>query len=279
MPGETSEGPLVSITWLSDHINDEYVIIADCRYNLMDKSLGRSQYDTGHIPGAYFLDMEKELTGEVKAHGGRHPVPEAQSFQDSMNRIGLTDEKLVVAYDLDGSGASRLWWLLNHFGHPRVKILDGGFQSWADSGLPVTREAPAEKKGNFIARVNGEILVSRKDLDSLPHGSRIIDVRDRERYLGEVEPIDKIAGHIPGAINVPYKVIMDTPGKFRSRKELERIFSGSGDEPVVYCGSGITSCVNFVALEAIGKHPRLYAGSWSDWISYEDSKIATGENS
>ncbi len=279
MGSEQNAGPLVSCKWLSEHLNDDSLIIVDCRYSLKDKGFGKSEYGNGHIPGAYFLDMEKELTGNVGKHGGRHPLPDIVSFQESMNRIGLENGKTVIAYDGDGSGASRLWWMLNYFGHNSAKILDGGFQEWIDSGLPVTVEIPPERAGNFKARITGHILVSREDLDKLPHGSKIIDVRDRERYLGITEPIDRIAGHIPGAINIPYKDIIDKPGKFRRREELEKLFSESGDEPVVYCGSGITSCVNFVALESIGKHPKLYAGSWSDWISYEDSEIATGEHS
>lgn len=278
MSGESHDYPFVSCQWLSEHIDDESLIIVDCRYNLVDKSYGRREYDKSHLPRAYFMDMEKELTGTVSRHGGRHPLPPMESFQKSMNRIGLSPEKTVIAYDGDGSGAARLWWLLRHFGHERARILDGGFPDWKDLGLPVTKDVPREITGKFTARVTGNILVDRRGLDSLPHASRIIDVRDRERYLGEVEPIDPVAGHIPGAINVPYKDVMERPAKFRNREELEKLFSSSGNEPVVYCGSGITSCVNFVALESIGKHPLLYAGSWSDWISYEDSEIATGEN-
>ncbi len=277
MPGEPASNPLVSSKWLSEHLEDESIIIVDCRYNLMDKAYGREAYNAGHIPGAHFLDMERKLTGSVGKHGGRHPLPEMDEFQESMNSIGLSPVYTVIAYDDDGSGASRLWWLLKYYGHPGVMILDGGFQEWKDSGLPVTRNVPEQKKGDFRARITGQILVNRDDLMKLPHGTKIIDVRDRERYLGITEPIDRIAGHIPGAINIPYKDIIEKPGKFRNRQELEKIFSGSGKEPVVYCGSGITSCVNFVALESIGRHPKLYAGSWSDWISYEDSEIATGE--
>lgn len=279
MSGEPTTNPLVSCKWLSEHLNDEKIIIVDCRYNLFDKAWGKNEYDKGHIPGACFLDMEKELTGKVGEHGGRHPLPHAEAFEESMRQIGLEEGKTVIAYDWDGSGASRLWWLLNYFGYPHVRILDGGYDGWVDSGLRITKEVPDTKRGSFSAHITGHILVSRADLDKLPHGTRIIDVRDRERYLGIVEPIDKVAGHIPGAINIPYKDIVEKPGKFKNYNELKEIFSQSGEEPVVYCGSGITSCVNFVALESIGKHPKLYAGSWSDWISYEDSEIATGEHS
>ncbi len=279
MSGEPTVNPLVSSKWLSNRLDDNSLIIVDCRYNLFDKAWGRTEYDKGHIPGACFLDMEKELTGQVGEHGGRHPLPPMKAFEESMKRIGLENGKMVIAYDWDGSGAARLWWLLNYFGYPEVRILDGGYDGWVDAGLHITKDVPKTGRGNFSARITGHILVSRSDLDKLPHGTRIIDVRDRERYLGIVEPIDKIAGHIPGAINIPYKDIVEKPGKFKDLNELKEIFSQSGEEPVVYCGSGITSCVNFVALESIGKHPKLYAGSWSDWISYEDSEIATGEHS
>ncbi len=277
MASELPDDPFVSVQWLESHLNDPDYIIVDCRYNLFDHELGAREYHENHIPGAFFLHMEKDLTARVQEHGGRHPIPKPDSFRQSMNSIGLTPEKTVIAYDNDGSGAARLWWLLNYYGHDGVRILNGGYPLWVESGLPVTRDIPQRKEGNFVPVVNGQILSGVRDLKKLERGSIIVDSRTRERYLGEVEPIDFKAGHIPGAINIPYTKAIKEKALFKDRKELQEIFRDAGDFPVVYCGSGITSCVSFVALKSIGKDPKLYAGSWSDWISYEENGVATGD--
>lgn len=278
MASELPEGPLVTIQWLKEHLEDPDLIIADCRYNLFDHELGSREYTEAHIPGAYFLHMEKDLTGSVQEHGGRHPIPDKNNFRDSMRSIGLTSRKTVIAYDNDGSGASRLWWLLNFFGHYKVKVLDGGFPLWDKSGFPVTKDLPEKKPGSFDPVVNPGFLASVDDLGSLDKESTLVDSRARERYLGNVEPIDFKAGHIPGAISIPYTEAVKEKAIFRNENELKEMYRETGDTPVVYCGSGITSCVNFVAMSIIGKKPRLYAGGWSDWISYETNGVATGEN-
>lgn len=274
---ETPESPLVSVEWLRSHMDDPNIIVADCRYDLFDHDLGAREYGQGHIPGAYFLHMEKELISPVKEHGGRHPIPDENSFTDSMNRIGLTNESLVVAYDNDGSGAARLWWLLNYYGHENVKILNGGYPHWVDSGYPVSTEVPENRTGNFVPSINKEILCTVDELKDLGNESKIVDSRTWERYIGKVEPIDFKAGHIPGAINIPYMDAIRDRAIFRDRNELETIYDKAGNQPVFYCGSGITSCVSFVASRIIGKNPRLYAGSFSDWISYPENEVATGE--
>lgn len=278
MAPQKPDYPFVTIDWLYEHLGDPEYIVADCRYNLFDLELGAREYSKGHVEGAYFLHMEKELTGPVKEHGGRHPLPRAESFKKSMNAIGLTPEKTVIAYDNDGSGAARLWWLLNYFGHSRVKILDGGYPLWAESGYPVSKEAPAGRTGNFEPVVNTEILATVDQVRTPPKGTTIIDSRARDRYLGKVEPIDPVAGHIPGAISIPYPEAVKDRAKFRSKDELEKLYAETGEDTIVYCGSGITSCVNFVALLSVGKKPKLYAGGWSDWISYRENEVATGNN-
>ncbi len=276
MESPIPEGPLVSIEWLTNHLNDPDYIIIDCRYDLFDKELGAREYGESHIPGAFFLHMEKALTGKVESHGGRHPIPKPERFMEAMNSVGLSPEKTVIGYDNDGSGASRLWWLLNYYGHKNVRILNGGYPLWVESGFPVTKEVPEPKKGSFVPVVNEQILTGVEDLKKLEPGSKIVDSRARERYLGNVEPIDFKAGHIPGAINIPYTEAIEGKALFKKKEELEKIFGPAGKTPVVYCGSGITSCVSFVALKTIGKNPKLYAGSWSDWISYEENDVATG---
>lgn len=276
MGGKVSGDPFVSCEWLLENLGREGILVVDCRYDLFDLELGRREYSRAHIPGSYFMDMEHDLTGDVGEHGGRHPLPDVGNFVRRANEIGLTDGKTVIAYDRDGSGAARAWWLFNYVGHSRVKILNGGFPMWEALGYPLTADVPEPASGDFKPRVKQEILMDMKDLKTLKHGAKIVDSRARERYAGVVEPIDRKAGHIPGAINIPYTDVLETPGLFRKKEEIEELFSASGDEPVVYCGSGVTSCVSFVALWYIGKRPKLYAGSWSDWISYEDNEIATG---
>ena len=276
MGGNVSREPFVSCEWLLENLGREDIVVVDCRYDLFDLELGRREYFRGHIPGSYFMDMEHDLTGEIGDHGGRHPLPDVANFVKRANEIGVTDGKAVIAYDRDGSGAARAWWLFNYVGHSRVKILNGGFPMWEALGYPLTTDVPGPVAGDFKPRVKQEILMGMKDLKALKHGTKIVDSRARERYAGVIEPIDRKAGHIPGAINIPYTDVLLTPGLFRKKEEIEELFSASGDEPVVYCGSGVTSCVSFVALWYIGKRPKLYAGSWSDWISYEDNEIATG---
>ncbi len=271
------EGPLVSVKWLKEHLNDAKLIVADCRYNLFDHELGAREYAEGHIPGAYFLHMEKELISPVGEHGGRHPIPDMDSFRDSMNRIGLTGDTTVVAYDNDGSGAARLWWLLLYYGHEDVRILNGGFPLWEESGFPVSKEVPQSSFGDFKPSVNPSILCKVDELRNTDNDCTLVDSRAWERYIGKVEPIDFKAGHIPGAINIPYTEAIRDKAVFRDRDELEKIYRRSGERPVFYCGSGITSCVSFVAARILGKDPRLYAGSFSDWISYPENEVATGE--
>lgn len=277
MAGRKPVDPFVSCDWLGKKIDDESIIIADCRYDLFDFSLGEREYRKAHIPNAHFLHMEGVLTGNVGEHGGRHPIPDEKSFAKAMENIGLDNEKTVVAYDRDGSGAARLWWLLNYFGHDKVRILNGGYPLWEELNFPLTAKVPTVKSGNFRISRNGFILMEKDQL-KLDSNSTIIDSRARERYEGVVEPIDTKAGHIPGSINIPYTEVLGKAGLFRDRSELEKIFADVDENPVLYCGSGVTSCVSFVALYSIGKNPRLYAGSWSDWISYDDNEIAVGQD-
>lgn len=277
MSNDTSRNPFVTCQWLLDRLGDESIIIADCRYDLKDHGLGLKEYREEHIPGAHYLNMEGVLAGEVKMHGGRHPVPDVSSFTHTMNSIGLDSDKTVIAYDRDGSGAARLWWLLNYFGHAKVRVLNGGFSLWKELDFPVSQAMPEKKKGNFVPGRNGYILMDSTNLKNIDRNTRIIDSRARERYEGIVEPIDKKAGHIPGAINIPYTDVIERGGLFKSSEELEKIFAEAGEDPVLYCGSGVTSCVNFIAMYSIGRNPRLYAGSWSDWISYEENEVAVGE--
>lgn len=270
---------VVSAQWMAENLNHPDVTVVDCRFSLAEPALGASQYRQGHIPGAYYLDLNLDLSSPVQRHGGRHPLPNPSILGEKLAAMGIdsTDSRasLVVAYD-DSRFAfgARLWWLLRYLGHDRVALLDGGWSRWQAAGYPVSDAIPEAKSGNFSVRLQSEQVVdietvkTRKDLP----GVSLVDSRDRDRYLGLHEPIDPIAGHIPGATNYPWKAVTDDAGQAQSAEELRSRWDDLADaeEIVVYCGSGVTACVNLWSLERAGIHTgKLYAGSWSDWCSYQ----------
>lgn len=271
--------PLVSAAWLHDHLGDSQVVIVDCRFSLMEPERGCQQYQQGHIPGAYYLDLNQDLSSPVGQHGGRHPLPDCDTLAVKLaamgvNSTGPNGPTLVVAYDDSRFAfASRLWWLLRYFGHEQVAVLDGGFAAWQASNYPVTVEIPMSRAGNFVAQpqseqvVDIEVVKARKDLP----GVVLVDSREGDRYRGEREPIDPIAGHIPGAVNYPWQDVTDAQGYARSPDQQRDRWADllPADEILVYCGSGVTACVNLLSLELAGRsNGKLYAGSWSDWCSY-----------
>lgn len=261
---------------LAGHLDDPEVVIIDCRFSLADANLGRQQYQTSHIPGAYYLDLNQDLSSPVQPHGGRHPLPHLSEFAEKLASLGVKlNQTWVVAYDDSKMAfASRLWWLLRYLGHDRISILDGGFSAWLAAGYPVNAEIPEPKPGGSFTPqvqqswvVDRETVQARKDLPQVV----LVDSRERDRYLGEREPIDPVAGHIPGAVNYPWVEVTDPQGFVQSdRIQQQRWQDIKGDrEIIVYCGSGVTACVNLLSLELAGiQGGKLYAGSWSDWCSY-----------
>ncbi|MEA5582144.1 sulfurtransferase [Nodularia harveyana UHCC-0300] len=267
---------VVSPTWLFQHLQDSQVVIVDCRFSLADPQLGKQQYQTSHIQNAYYLDLNQDLSSPVGKHGGRHPLPDVNQLAQKLSAMGVDSQKtLVVAYDDSRLAfASRLWWLLRYLGHQQVVVLDGGFAAWEKAGYPTTDVISPPKIGNFIPQLNPEMVVdfatvkTRKDLPQIA----LVDSRESDRYRGEREPIDKIAGHIPGAINYPWQEITDSSGNLVSALQHSQRWEKlqTAEEIIVYCGSGVTACVNLLSLELANIHTgKLYAGSWSDWISYE----------
>ena len=239
--------------------------------------IGQQQYQTSHIPGAFYLDLNRDLSSPVQPHGGRHPLPNFAELVTKLQAIGISSQPptLVLIYD-DArlAFAARLWWLLRYLGHDRVAVLDGGFSAWQSAGYPVTAEVPVATLGKFKPKQDSTMVVdiatvkARKDLP----GVVLVDSREGERYRGEREPIDPIAGHIPGAVNYPWQAVTDDRGFLRPISEQQQRWADlqSASEIVVYCGSGVTACVNLLSLELAGiPHAQLYAGSWSDWCSYE----------
>ena len=269
-------GPIVSPEWLHEHIDDPDLRIIDFRWSLKGGS-GREAYERGHIPGAYFVELEA-VTG--KEGGGRHPLPTGEQFEHEMRTAGVSPDTRVVVYDdVGGSVASRMWFLLGWFGHEWQAVLDGGIGAWPG---PLETAAQAVPSGTFHARQPDRSKVLDFDDVRKLTGSVLLDARLGERYRGEVEPVDPKAGHIPGALSAPWHGNLGPDGRFKSPEELRRRFADLGvDEEngaVAYCGSGVNATHDLLAMEIAGlKNGRLYAGSWSDW-SNRDAPIATGKD-
>jgi thiosulfate/3-mercaptopyruvate sulfurtransferase len=272
----------VTPNWLREHIDNEDLVIVDCRADLFDKEYGRRKYEEGHIEGAFFLDVKRDLAAEPKVHGGRSPLPELEILKEKLESIGINNEKTIVAYDESLlAGAERFWWMLKFLGHEKVHILSGGINAWIKAGYGLSENMPRAVKTKFIISPREDF---RTDMHYVKNnlekeGFIVIDSRAPERYRGEVEPIDPKAGHIPGARNYHWKDVLDDKGRFKSKEQLKEIFKvlKKYDEIILQCGSGIDACGNFAAMDEIGFKPKLYVGSWSDWVSYEDNPVATGE--
>ncbi|OZV10889.1 sulfurtransferase [Tissierella sp. P1] len=268
----------VSQEWLINNILKDNLIILDVRAELDNPDYGIVEYKNGHIKGAQFVSVEDIMTGKVSTHGGRHPLPDMEKFIEDMKRLGINDDSTIVIYD-DGdlAMAGRLWWLLKYSGKNNVYILEGGIKAWSNSGLEITAQIPENEESKSLSlnidssmKVDINYVKSAIDSDNIA----IIDSRAAERYRGEVEPIDKIAGHIPNALNYPWmNLVVD--GKIKSKEELIEYFKDleKYEEIIVHCGSGITGTVNYIFMEEVGLKPKLYVGGYSDWVSYEDNIV------
>jgi len=265
----TDLGPLVDVDWLTAHLWDPHLRLADCRWYLADSQQGRREYESAHLPGAIFVSVEEHLTGPDGP--GRHPLPDPRTFAAAMGELGVGDRSVVVAYDNSGGAiAARLWWMLTALGHHNVAVLDGGVAAWSDGMGDLTDEEPEYEPELLTARPwHG--IIDRHDVARLPLGSVVVDARAPERFRGETEPIDPAAGHIPGAVNLPYAENVDQSGLFRDGPWLRGRYvdaRADGDHTVVYCGSGVTACHTILAMEVAGLgRATLYPGSWSDWAT------------
>ena len=292
--------PIVSAEWLYTHLENKSVQVVDCRFALMDPTLGVRQYQSGHIPGAVHLDLNRDLSSVVQRHGGRHPLPNIEALAATLGQAGIQsasrstsgeeEEKptFVVIYDDSRFAfASRLWWLLRYLGHDDVAILDGGFQGWQAAGYLVSQDGFVAQSSQFIPNVRTDWVMDIQQVKQVKDlaSTVLVDSRQGDRYRGEREPIDPVAGHIPGAVNLFWQEVTTEDGyvqpferqKQRWRAVLQPVNpSGPGvpiatspKEIIVYCGSGVTACVNLLSLE-LAQLPlgKLYAGSWSDWCSY-----------
>jgi len=271
---------------LALHLHDPDWVIVDCRFALSDPGAGQRVYAAGHIPGARYAHLNDDLSSAVTAASGRHPLPDPAVLAEKLGAWGIDRSKQVVAYDDSfGAMASRLWWLLRWLGHDRVALLDGGLPRWQREGHPMTTDLPAVTPARFTPQVRSDMCVDAAKVAQAvtQRDWLVMDARAEERYNGEVEPLDPVAGHIPGAINLPYEDNLHLSGRFSSPDELRALYAGFIEtvppaQVIQMCGSGVTACHNILAMEHAGLHgARLYAGSWSEWIRDPSRPVARDE--
>jgi len=276
---------LIDCATLSRHLADAAWVVVDCRFDLMQPAAGREAYAEGHIAGARYADLNRDLSAPITASSGRHPLPEPEAFARRLGSWGISNASQVVAYDaVDGMCAVRLWWMLRWLGHSAVAVLDGGYQAWREAGLAVSSAEPQPDTQRFTARLTAGQTLSASELRAnLNSGAlQVVDARAAPRFAGELEPIDPVAGHIPGAVNYPYAGNLDERGRFlpadRLRARFAR-FAASPSDVVHMCGSGVTACHNLLAMEIAGLHgSRLYPGSWSEWVQDPENPVARSQD-
>lgn len=265
---------LINTDTLLKNINQPNWVIIDCRFALGDTQAGRLAYRAGHIPNASYAHLDEDLSSDIiPEKTGRHPLPSPEILISKLEKWGIdTDTQVVVYDDRGGAIAARLWWLLNWLGHENVAVLDGGWPLWVEKKLPISKQTPEIRPKKFVPNLQSQLTISKKEIAIQTENSPavVVDSRTHERYLGQVEPIDPIAGHIPGAINLPFPENLDETGQFISKELLQNRFlniSKGATPPVFYCGSGVTACHNILAYKHAGYgKAMLYPGSWSEWI-------------
>jgi thiosulfate/3-mercaptopyruvate sulfurtransferase len=277
--------PLIAPEELLDLLGEQPggVTLLDVRWEL-GRTDGREQYLAGHVPGAAYVDLPGDLADPGATGAGRHPLPEPAAFLAAVRRVGVHRDRPVVAYDdAGGTSAARAWWLLRHYGHPHVQVLDGGWSAWRAVGGPTETGDVTPVPGDFEGRPGHLPTVDARTAAVVARDGVLVDARAPERYRGEREPVDPVAGHVPGAVNVPATWNLETSGpragRFRSAAELAEVYAaatGRAEEVAVYCGSGVTATHDVLALELLGVHAALYAGSWSEWVTDPDRPVATG---
>jgi thiosulfate/3-mercaptopyruvate sulfurtransferase len=275
---------IISPPELRERLGDPQVVVIDCRHALNDFALGRKLYNASHIPRAYFAGVEEDLAGTKTGTNGRHPLPHPQASASFLRGAGVDDDTQIVAYDAGGDMfAPRLWFLCRWIGHDTVAILDGGFTAWESLGYPVTSETPIPlREGTLTVRLRPEMLVDvayvREHLDD--PAMQLLDARTIERFSGETEPIDPVAGHIPGARQRWFKENFDAAGRLKSPEQLREEFAHTGvdaERTVHQCGSGVSAATGYLAMVHAGlEGARLYNGSWSEWVADPSRPIATG---
>lgn len=259
--------PLVGVAALAARLDDPAWRVADCRWYLGEPERGRRAYDSGHLPGAVYVDLERHLSAPEGP--GRHPLPDLADFAAAMGGLGIGTDHTVVAYDdRGGAVAARLWWLLRHAGHEAAYVLDGGLSAWQAAGLPTTTEVPCHPVAELRAGPGAMPTVDRDELRARLGEVTLVDARAPARYRGDEEPVDPVAGHIPTAVNVPYEGNLGDDQRFLDPAELRARYPEAAGPVVAYCGSGVTACHDLLAMEVAGlAGGALYPGSWSDWAT------------
>ena len=279
--GPRPDGPLISAGDLAAALRGAPPpAVLDVRWRLGGPP-GAESYRAGHIPGAVFADLDRDLAGAPGGPAGRHPLPAAAAFQAAMRRAGISADRPVVVYDdADSTAAARAWWTLRYFGHPDVAVLDGGYRAWTAAGEPVSTDAAEPAPGTFTAVPGGMPVLDGAGAARLARSGVLLDARAGERYRGESEPADPVAGHIPGAVSAPTAQNVGADGRFRPAAELRERFAGLGVTGAAaagaYCGSGVTAAHEVLALALAGLPAALYPDSWSGWITDPARPVATG---
>lgn len=276
---------VISPADLAVHLADSNWLIVDCRFDLAQPDAGEIAYQAGHIPNAIYAHLDRDLAAPITPATGRHPLPAPQQFAETLSAWGVDNDTQVIACDADsGMYAARLWWMLRWVGHRKAAVLEGGLKAWLAAGLPLTQEIPRRTPTHFEARADRNAWLDAAEVAERVQRNdwRLLDARAPERFAGEVEPIDAVAGHVPGAGNHPFALNLAPDGRFLSAPELQARFAESqagvaDDHTIAMCGSGVTACHLLLALEIAGKPgAKLYAGSWSEWIRDASRPIAKG---
>jgi thiosulfate/3-mercaptopyruvate sulfurtransferase len=272
----TSYKYLVSVDELIARLSEPTWKTVDCRFDLMHPEKGYGEYQRDHIPGAQYAHLDKDLAGPVSGSTGRHPLPSVEVFSRTLSAWGIDNNSQVIVYDhASGATAARLWWMLRWVGHERVAILDGGYAAWQNAGQPVSDQEELVARGRFRPLPDSRTIASTEEIQALLGAGEaltIVDARDRQRFAGKSEPIDSVAGHVPGAMNFPYFESLNADGRWKSPEELKaawtRLLGQAGHAPwITMCGSGVTACHLVLSARLAGlPEPRLYIGSWSEWI-------------
>lgn len=266
---------LITAAQLNENLGDTNWLMFDCRFNLADVEEGRKSYAQSHIPGAIYAHLDEHLSSQITPDSGRHPLPHTNQLLAWLASCGMSRDKQVVVYDHSGGAmAVRLWWLLKCFGHGAVAVLDGGWPAWMDMGYATTAKLTRPAAGQYHAEFDRSRVVSIQEVmaNLTSKSFQLVDVRSSERFSGANEPIDPVAGHIPGAINIPLTENLDESGCFKSPQQLRELYAPltrqyAADQQVYMCGSGVTACHSLLAMQLAGyPMPRLYDGSWSEWI-------------
>jgi len=275
----------VTVAGVNERLGSPGVRLVDCRFDLADPSWGERAYEEAHIPGAVYAHLGRDLSSPPSGTNGRHPLPPEDEMARRFGQLGIEAGVQVIAYDQDnGMYASRLWWMLRYLGHDAVAVLDGGLAAWVAAGHAVRQGRETVEPSRFTPHVRPDMLAVSADVERAlaEGGARLVDARSPERFRGEVEPLDRVPGHIPGAVNRHYQRNVRSDGTFRSpaelRDEFEAVIGGSRPGAVIcYCGSGVTACHNLLAMAIAGiAGGRLYAGSWSEWCADPSRPVALG---